>query len=76
MQIIEGWVRSNGSIAYVPQVLTYHNKFRPYLPFSIVRSSLYDHLWDLQVPWILSGTIRENIILGKQYVPERCELLK
>ncbi|XP_057248104.1 ABC transporter C family member 13 isoform X2 [Beta vulgaris subsp. vulgaris] len=24
-----------------------------------------------QVPWILSGTIRENILLGKEHIPER-----
>lgn len=28
----------------------------------------------LQVPWILSGTIRENILLGKEHIPERYSL--
>ncbi|GMH15889.1 hypothetical protein Nepgr_017730 [Nepenthes gracilis] len=42
MQVIQGWVRRNGTVAYVPQV-----------------------------PWILSGTIRENILFGMEYSSRR-----
>ncbi|XP_017229484.1 ABC transporter C family member 13 isoform X1 [Daucus carota subsp. sativus] len=41
-KIINGFVHTSGSIAYVPQV-----------------------------PWILSGSIRDNVILGDEYDPRR-----
>lgn len=42
MRLVNGFVYSSGSIAYVPQV-----------------------------PWILSGTIRDNVIFGMDYNPRR-----
>lgn len=42
MVLHQGWVHTNGSLSYVPQV-----------------------------PWILSGTIRENILFGEAYNSER-----
>ncbi|KAL2936589.1 ABC transporter C family member 13 [Bienertia sinuspersici] len=37
----------------------------------IVGESIDKSILKSQVPWILSGTIRENILLGKEHVPER-----
>ncbi|KAL8170790.1 hypothetical protein V2J09_022594 [Rumex salicifolius] len=42
METHQGWVHTNGTISYVPQV-----------------------------PWILSGTIRENIVFGEAFNSER-----
>lgn len=33
--------------------------------------SLFSQSLKLQVPWILSGTVRDNILFGKSYDPER-----
>ncbi|CAN0919726.1 ABC transporter C family member 13 [Linum grandiflorum] len=42
MQLINGYIHSSGTVAYVPQV-----------------------------PWILAGTIRDNILFGKNYDSKR-----
>lgn len=63
-RLINGSIYLTGSTAYVPQV----NYPSIYVDF--LRKKIF-HLYILQVPWIMSGTIRDNILLGKDYDQNR-----
>ena len=62
--VVGGSISSCGSIAYVPQVVLYDLK--KCLRFVVEMST--DVLY---VPWILSGSLRDNILLGKEIDPRR-----
>lgn len=72
MRCVHGSILLNGSVAYVPQVCKLIKNFLCFFFFlvSILKSLTFTSLF-CKVPWILSGTIRENILFGKPFDSKR-----
>lgn len=68
MRLIQGLIISQGSIAYVPQVsLSLLNKKNK--NFSTLDAHACFVI--LQVPWIQSGSVRDNILFGDNFDTKR-----